>query len=105
MILNNDGSVHILSGHSDLGTGSNTTLRQIAAEALGVPIEDVTIATGDTILGHFDLTGARGSRSLTTAGHLILVAIEEAKKKIRKMAAPLLKARPEEIEVREKRLM
>ena len=103
VILNNDGSVHILSGHSDLGTGSNTTLRQIAAEALGVPIEDVTIATGDTILGHFDLTGARGSRSLTTAGHLILVAIEEAKKKIRKMAAPLLKARPEEIEVREKK--
>ena len=62
VILNNDGSVHILSGHSDLGTGSNTTLRQIAAEGLGIPVDDVTIATGDTLLGHFDLTGARGSR-------------------------------------------
>jgi CO/xanthine dehydrogenase Mo-binding subunit len=99
VILNNDGSVHILSGHTDLGTGSNTTLRQIAAEALGIGIEDVTIATGDTILGHFDLTGARGSRSLTTAGHLILVAIEEAKRKTCKMAAPLLKAKPEDIEI------
>jgi xanthine dehydrogenase molybdenum-binding subunit len=80
VILNNDGSVHILSGHTDLGTGSNTTLRQIAAEAFGIPIEEVTIAAGDTITGHFDMVGARGSRSLTTAGHLILVAIEQAKK-------------------------
>jgi len=103
VILNNDGSVHILSGHTDLGTGSNTTLRQIAAEALGIPIEDVTIATGDTIIGHFDMIGARGSRSLTTAGHLILVAIEQAKKKIREMAAPLLEAEPEQIEVKAKK--
>jgi CO/xanthine dehydrogenase Mo-binding subunit len=103
VILNNDGSVHILSGHTDLGTGSNTTVRQIAAEALGVPLEDVTIATGDTLIGHFDLTGARGSRSLTTAGHFILVAIEEAKRKIREMAAPLLEAEPDQIEVRGKK--
>ena len=103
VIINNDGSAHILSGHSDLGTGSNTSLRQIAAEALGITLGDVTIATGDTITGQFDLTGARGSRSLTTAGHFILVAIEEAKRKIREMAAPLLEAGAEEIEVREKR--
>lgn len=103
VIINNDGSVHILSGHTDLGTGSNTTLRQIAAEALGIPIEDVTIATGDTIIGHFDMIGARGSRSMTTAGHLILVAIEQAKNRIRQMAAPLLGVEPEQIDVREKK--
>jgi len=103
VIINNDGSVHILSGHTDLGTGSNTTLRQIAAEALGIPIDDVTMATGDTIIGHFDMIGARGSRSMTTAGHLILVAIEQAKNKIRQMAAPLLEAEPEQIEVRGKK--
>jgi len=103
VIINNDGSVHILSGHTDLGTGSNTTLRQIAAEALGIPIEDVTIATGDTIIGHFDMIGARGSRSMTTAGHLILVAIEQAKNRIRQMAAPLLEVEPEQIDVREKK--
>jgi len=103
VILNNDGSVQILSGHSDLGTGSNTTLRQIAAEALGISLEDVIMATGDTIIGHLDLTGAKGSRSLTTTGHFILVAIEEVKRKIRKIAAPILKAKPNEIEVRGKR--
>jgi xanthine dehydrogenase molybdenum-binding subunit len=103
VILNNDGSVHILSGHTDLGTGSNTTLRQIAAEALGIPIEEVTLTTGDTTIGHFDMIGARGSRSMTTAGHLILVAIEQAKNKIRQMAAPLLEAEPEQIEVRGKK--
>jgi xanthine dehydrogenase molybdenum-binding subunit len=104
VIINNDGSVHILSGHTDLGTGSNTTLRQIAAESLGIPTEDVTIATGDTIIGHFDMIGARGSRSMTTAGHLILVAIERAKNKIRQMAAPFLEMKPEEIEVRGKKV-
>lgn len=103
VILNNDGSVHILSGHADLGTGSNTTLRQIAAEALGIPVEEVTIATGDTIIGHSDMIGARGSRTLTTAGHLILVAIEQAKKKVREMAAPLLEAAPEQIDVKGKK--
>jgi carbon-monoxide dehydrogenase large subunit len=103
IIVNNDGSVHILSGHLDLGTGSNTTLRQIAAEALGVPIDDVTMTTGDTSISHFDMIGARGSRSMTTAGHLILVAIEQAKDKIRKMAAPLLEVEPEQIEVKGKR--
>jgi CO/xanthine dehydrogenase Mo-binding subunit len=41
-----------------LGTGSNTTLRQIAAEGLGVSIEDVTMTTGDTTIGHFDMIGA-----------------------------------------------
>jgi xanthine dehydrogenase molybdenum-binding subunit len=103
VIINNDGSVHILSGHTDLGTGSNTTLRQIAAEALGIPVGDVTIATGDTLIGHFDMIGARGSRSMTTAGHLILVAIEQAKNKIRQMAAPLLEVEPEEVDVRGKK--
>ena len=103
VIINNDGSVHILSGHTDLGTGSNTTLRQIAAEALGIPIEDVTMATGDTIIGHFDMIGARGGRSRKTAGHLILVAIEQAKSKIRQMAAPLLEVEPEKIEVKGKK--
>jgi xanthine dehydrogenase molybdenum-binding subunit len=49
------------------------------------------------------MIGARGSRSLTTAGHLILVAIEQAKKKIREMAAPLLEAEPEQIEVKAKK--
>jgi xanthine dehydrogenase molybdenum-binding subunit len=103
VILNNDGSVHNLSGHSDLGTGSNTTLRQIAAEALGISLGDVTMATGDTTIGHLDLTGAKGSRSLTTTGHFILVAIEEVKRKIRKMSAPLLKAKLDDIEVRGKK--
>ena len=40
---------------------------------------------------------------MTTAGHLILVAIEQAKNKIRQMASPLLEVEPADIEVRGKR--
>jgi putative selenate reductase molybdopterin-binding subunit len=37
--LNDDGSVNLLMGATDLGTGSDTVLAQIAAETLGVPLE------------------------------------------------------------------
>lgn len=103
VVLNNDASIQIISGHHDLGTGSNVTLRQIAAEALGISIEEVTIVSGDTSLGHFHMTGARGSRSLTTTGHFILEAIEEAKRRIRKIAGPMLSTEPEKIEISGKR--
>jgi len=103
LVLNKDGSANILSGAQDLGTGVNTTLRMLAAESLGISMEDVAIFTGDTSIGQYDYFGARSSRSLTLGGHLLLCAIEDAKQKIRNMAAPILKVSPEKIEVREKK--
>ncbi|HHY60542.1 MAG TPA: molybdopterin-dependent oxidoreductase, partial [Clostridia bacterium] len=46
--LLDDGSVVVLSGCADIGQGSDTTLSQIAAEELGVYLEDVTIISADT---------------------------------------------------------
>jgi CO/xanthine dehydrogenase Mo-binding subunit len=45
MKLNDDGSLNLLVGTTDIGQGSRTVLAQIAADALGVPFEDVEVAT------------------------------------------------------------
>ncbi|GAH88682.1 unnamed protein product, partial [marine sediment metagenome] len=75
----------------------------LAAESLGVSFEDVAIVTGNTCTGQYDLINARGSSELASVGHLLLKAVEEAKQRIREIAAPVFQAKPEEIEIRRKK--
>ena len=102
-VMNKDGSVNILSGCQDMGQSPHTTLCQIVAESLDIPLQDVNIITGDTQIGQFDLFGARGSRELTTGGHLLLMAVEEIKQKVRVLAADKLEVKADEIEIGEKK--
>ncbi len=97
--LNPDGSVNILSSTQSSGQSNWTTLCQLVAESLGISYEDVNIFAGDTNTGQWDLLGARGSSELTTGGHLLLKAIEKIKQEVRLIAAPQLKAAPEDIEI------
>ncbi|WP_309493258.1 xanthine dehydrogenase family protein molybdopterin-binding subunit [Candidatus Hecatella orcuttiae] len=99
-----DGSLTILSGTQDLGTGSNTTLCMIAAEHLGISLEEVSIIADDTAVGQFDYYEARSSRTLTIGGHMLLLAIEDAKRKICETVAPKLEVPPENLEVKEKKV-
>ena len=46
--VNEDGTVNLMSGSSDIGQGSDTTLAQIAAEELGIRFEDIRMITADT---------------------------------------------------------
>ena len=103
VVIDIDGSVTIYSGAQEIGEGINTTLCMLAAESLGLPFDDINIVTGDTRSGQYDIISARSSHQLVTDGHILLLAIEEAKQKIREMAAPWLEAKPEEIEVKEKK--
>jgi xanthine dehydrogenase YagR molybdenum-binding subunit len=59
-------------GAADLGTGTWTTLAQIAADALGVPVEDVTMGIGDTRYPPASVAG--GSSGMTTWGSAIVTA-------------------------------
>ena len=103
VVINRDGSAIIHSGAQEIGQGINTTLCMLAAESLGISLDDVAIVTADTRTGQYDLTNARGSSELASLGHLLLIAIEEAKQKICRMAAPVLQAKPEEIEIEGKK--
>jgi putative selenate reductase molybdopterin-binding subunit len=84
--LNDDGSVNLLMGATDLGTGSDTILAQIAAETLGLPLEDVIVYSSDTDFTPFD-TGAYASSTTYISGGAVLKAAEEVSQQIRSHAA------------------
>jgi putative selenate reductase molybdopterin-binding subunit len=87
--LNDDGSFNILVGATDLGTGSDTVLAQIAAETLGVPLEDVIIYSSDTDFTPFD-TGAYASSTTFISGGAVLRAAEKIRQQIFERAALML---------------
>ena len=92
--LNDDGSFNLLVGATDLGTGSDTVLAQIAAEALGVPLKQILIYSSDTDFTPFD-TGAYASSTTYISGGAVLKAAEEVSQQIRRHAAAHLLDSPE----------
>ncbi|MBP8626517.1 MAG: molybdopterin-dependent oxidoreductase [Syntrophorhabdales bacterium] len=83
--INNDGTVELHVGCQDIGQGSNTTMAIIAAETLGVKIEDVKVHSGDTDHCPADL-GAWGSRQTLMAGNAVKMACEDAKRQLLEFA-------------------
>ncbi|MEL6151894.1 MAG: molybdopterin cofactor-binding domain-containing protein, partial [Chloroflexota bacterium] len=84
--LNDDGSFNLLFGATDLGTGADTVLAQIAAETLGVPVEDILVYAADTDMTPFD-TGAYASSTTYISGGAVLKASEQVKAQILTHAA------------------
>ncbi len=73
--MNDDGSFNLLVGATDLGTGSDTVLAQMAAEVLGVPIEDMITYSSDTDFTPFD-KGAYASSTTYISGTAAVKAAE-----------------------------
>ena len=73
--LNDFGSFNLLIGATDLGTGSDTILAQIAAEALGVSTDLMIVTSSDTDHTPFD-TGAYASSTTYVSGHAVRKAAE-----------------------------
>ena len=95
--LNDDGSFNLLVGATDLGTGSDTILAQIAAEALGVSTDDIIVYSSDTDLTPFD-TGAYASSTTYVSGNAVRIAAEKMRKLIIEEGAKKLGLDPEEVE-------
>lgn len=68
--VNEDGRATVITGEGEIGQGNLTVLRQIAAEALGLPYEDVDITRPDTDLQPHSL-GALASRLTYVAGNAV----------------------------------
>jgi xanthine dehydrogenase YagR molybdenum-binding subunit len=77
--LDTEGSALVEAGMHDLGTGTYTVMRQVAAEALGVPVDKVTVRLGDTRLP--DSHAAIGSATMANAGAAVLLAAQAARAK------------------------
>jgi putative selenate reductase molybdopterin-binding subunit len=87
--INDDGSFNVLVGATDLGTGSDTVLAQMAAEVLGVPLEDIIIYSSDTDMTPFD-TGAYASSTTYISGMAVKLAAEGVRDQIKERAALML---------------
>lgn len=90
--MNDDGSFNLLVGATDLGTGSDTVLAQMAAETLGVPLEDVIIYSSDTDFTPFD-KGAYASSTTYISGAAAVKAAEQVAQQIRERAVEMFKAK------------
>jgi len=87
--MNEDGSFNLLIGATDLGTGSDTILGQIAAEVLGVPLEKIIVYSSDTDLTPFDV-GAYASSTTYVSGTAVKRAAEKVREQIINVAAEML---------------
>lgn len=87
--LNDDGSFNLLVGATDLGTGSDTVLGQMAAEILGVPLDDVLVYSSDTDFTPFD-KGAYASSTTYISGAAVARAAAQVAERIRERAARML---------------
>ena len=98
--LHEDGGVEILSSSIEFGQGSQTVFAMIAAEVLGLPVENVTLANPDTDFTPFDRSTS-SSRTTFHMGNAIRLAAEDIKSQIVAMASDVFEAPPELIEFRD----
>jgi putative selenate reductase molybdopterin-binding subunit len=87
--MNDDGSFNLLVGASDSGSGADTILAQIAAEELGIPLDDLIVSSADTDFTPFD-KGAYASSTTFVSGGAVLKASREIARLIREHAALML---------------
>ncbi len=89
--MNDDGSFNLLVGATDIGTGSDTVLAQIAAETLGCPVADIITYSSDTDFTPFD-TGAYASSTTYISGGAVKKAAEQVRAQIVERARRMLQA-------------
>ncbi|HEX2865589.1 MAG TPA: molybdopterin cofactor-binding domain-containing protein [Ignavibacteriales bacterium] len=99
MKMNDDGSFNLLVGATDLGTGSDTVLSQIASEVLDTPVEQIIVNSSDTDHTPFD-TGAYASSTTYLSGQAVKKCAEEIKRQILKTGAAMLHLGEESVEVK-----
>ncbi|MEO7652434.1 MAG: molybdopterin cofactor-binding domain-containing protein, partial [Bryobacteraceae bacterium] len=83
------GMVTVMTGISPHGQGEETTFAQIAADELGVPLDDVIVLHGDTAIVQYGI-GTFGSRGTAVGGPALYYALQDLKVKLKKFGEVLL---------------
>ena len=89
--LDGDGSGQIITGAQECGTGAVMTLRQLAADELGMQPEDFELVYQDTSAAPYDM-GATGSQTLFNNGRAVVAAAGQIADQLRELAANELEA-------------
>ena len=102
--MNEDGSFNLTVGATDLGTGSDTILAQIASEVLEVPVDDIIVYSSDTDLTPFDV-GAYASSTTYLSGYAVKKCAERVKRQILKVAGKMLDKDPYNLNLEDKKVV
>ncbi len=94
------GKVSVGVGTTEIGTGSDTSIIQIVAEELGVPLSKIELINKDTALKPWDV-GTHASRATFTGGNAALLAAKDAKKQILKIASKEFLSDPSDLDIRQ----
>jgi xanthine dehydrogenase YagR molybdenum-binding subunit len=100
IVLGANGHAEVFCAASDIGTGTYTIMAQVAADALGLPIENVSIKLGDSTLPQAPVEG--GSWMAASTSHAVMATAEEVRKELLALAkgvrdSPLIGVAPEEV--------
>lgn len=90
------GMVTVSSGSNPHGQSHETTLAQVCADTLSVPVESVTVRAGDTAVIDFG-GGTNASRSAVTAGMAVQIAARKVREKAVRLASSLLEVDPSDL--------
>lgn len=99
--VHEDGGISLMTGSTDAGQGSDTVLSQIAAEVLGVRLEDIRYGMVDSEITPVD-PGTYGSRVTFITGNAVRIAAEDVKNQLAAVAAEKLEASPKDIAFRDR---
>jgi xanthine dehydrogenase YagR molybdenum-binding subunit len=89
IVLSGNGHAEVSCATSDIGTGTYTVMAQVAADMLGVPIDNVTVKLGDSTLPHSMVEG--GSWTAASVSHAIAVTADEVRKELLGLAQKMPK--------------
>jgi CO/xanthine dehydrogenase Mo-binding subunit len=89
--LDGDGSGQIITGAQECGTGAVMTLRQLAADELGMRAEDFELVYQDTSVAPYDM-GATGSQTVFNNGRAVVLAAQQIADQLKQLAAEKLEA-------------
>ncbi len=93
-----NGSIKVLTGLAPHGQSSETTLAQAVSDELGVPIEKIQVIWGDTDTVPYGM-GTWGSRGAPLGTSAAILSASKVREKAMKIAAGMIEARPEDIEM------
>ena len=96
--IDDDGAGQIVTGAQECGTGAVMTLRQLAADELGMDPERFELIYQDTGVAPYDM-GATGSQTLLNNGRAVVEAARDVAEQLRELAADRLEAAPGDIEL------
>ena len=102
--FNEDGKATILTGNIDNGQGNMTMHTQITAEILGLPMEDVSVISGDTEITPSD-PGTYTMSSAYISANAVLSAAKDARRQFFAIAAKMLDTSPDELEMTNKQII